>query len=400
MVDRDMSQKLYWYTEKGGDVMRKHFINNMRWLCVLWLIPYHAAVVFNDYPKVCDFYVLSAGGGVRAFGDLVIVSAAWMMPLLFAVAGTSACYALSKRTPAQFVKERVLRLLVPLLLCTVLLAPVQTYFAELSHNSLAVPGNYFEQLLRFFTTEELTYSGYRGGFTFANFWFIRYLFYMSLLALPAMIWYKRKGQGMQDWISKLSVPVVAALFILPAEALFFAGGNTGYNFLEYTSYFLLGFFVLSNEDIQEKLRKWRWPLAVAAVGLAVLNLCCKRIWFHDYGIVYSALYRLLRWVSILAIFGLSRQYLDRRCRVTDYLTDSSYSIYLVHQSCLVAIAYYVIQAYKFKLSQEAQYFLIVGLTIIASFVLYEIIRRIPGLRMMLGYKKKAKQTTSPPNQSI
>lgn len=82
-----------------------------------------------------------------------------------AVAGISSCYALRKRTPREYVKERVLRLLVPLLAGVALLVPIQTYVAEVFHNGYG--GGYLAQYVLFFT-KPTDLTGYHGGFTPAH----------------------------------------------------------------------------------------------------------------------------------------------------------------------------------------------------------------------------------------
>ncbi|WP_425517379.1 acyltransferase family protein [Paenibacillus solanacearum] len=52
-------------------------------------------------------------------------SSFWFMPLLFLLAGMSSFYALQRRTGAHFVKERFLRLLIPLVVGTLIIVPSQ-----------------------------------------------------------------------------------------------------------------------------------------------------------------------------------------------------------------------------------------------------------------------------------
>lgn len=359
--------------------MRKHYISNLRWITVLWLIPYHAACVFRP-SRYRDFFV-TAPGGKAIYEKLVFLSYPWFMPVLFVLAGVSAYYALDKRTPGQFARERVTKLLVPLAFCTALLSPVQIYFSELSHYLRAPSGSYLEFLKYFFSTD---FGGYVGGFSFTGFWYIRFLFYMSIICLPAMVWFKRRGAAVERFIASLPLPAILGLFIFPAEG--FLRSRSDYSFPEYICFFLLGFFVLSNEAVQEKIRRWAWPLAALAAALAVPNLYMRCVTRTDYGVTYWVLYRLLRWASVLALFGLAKAYLDRRNRLTDYLTATSYSVYLLHQTILVTIAYYVVNYFKTHsgVSLHAQYFMVVGLTALATFLAQAVIRRIPGLRRMLG----------------
>jgi fucose 4-O-acetylase-like acetyltransferase len=53
--------------------------------------------------------------GSRALSTFIILISPWYMPLLFVLAGVSARLALKKRTYSGFVKERLSKLLLPLI---------------------------------------------------------------------------------------------------------------------------------------------------------------------------------------------------------------------------------------------------------------------------------------------
>ena len=168
--------------------------------------------------------------------------------------------------------------------------------------------------------------------------------------------------------------------------------RSDYSFREYAAYFVLGFFVLSNEAIQEKLSKWCWALAAITAPLLAQNvyMCLK---FHNKGIGYWFGYRLLRWICLMTIFGIFKRYFDKRNKVTDYLTESSYGFYLLHQTILLLVVHFIVLE---KIGTRGRsvhelYFISVGITYAATFLGYEIIHRIPGLRMMLGTKVKKKE---------
>ena len=92
--------------------MRKHWIDNLRWVTVLLVLLYHVIYFYNNK---------GVFGGVGGFGDgpqyqdvLMYVLYPWFMPLLFLLAGVSARYALAGGAPAyQWLKSRTRKLLVP-----------------------------------------------------------------------------------------------------------------------------------------------------------------------------------------------------------------------------------------------------------------------------------------------
>lgn len=44
----------------------------------------------------------------------------------------------------------------------------------------------------------------------------------------------------------------------------------------------------------------------------------------------------------MALLVLGKRFFNKRTRFTDYFNQASYSIYLLHQSILVVLAYYVV----------------------------------------------------------
>jgi len=164
--------------------MRKHYIDNLRWMCVLLLFPYHVFMIYNTWGE--NFYV--KGPGVHPVMTFNVVTWPWFMPILFVIAGISTAYAMRRRSVGEYVKERVLKLLVPLAAGILLLIPAQTYFAERFHNGYT--GGYFAQYVLFFT-KPTDLTGYAGGFTPGHLWFILYLFVISLAAVPVILLNKK-----------------------------------------------------------------------------------------------------------------------------------------------------------------------------------------------------------------
>ena len=123
--------------------MRKYFIDNIRWLCILMLFPYHIFRIYNSFME--GFYV--EGPDVITTTGFIVATTPWFMPLLFVIAGLSSAYALKKKTSIEYAKERVYKLLIPFVAGILLVVPAQTYFAEVFHNSYT--GGYFYQYILF-----------------------------------------------------------------------------------------------------------------------------------------------------------------------------------------------------------------------------------------------------------
>lgn len=353
---------------------RKNYIDNLRWLSILLLFPFHTAMIYNDYGE--NWYIFFKA--VPAVSAFTIATYSWFMPLLFVLAGISASLALEKRTPGQFVKERFFKLFIPLVSGILLIIPAQTYFAERFHNGYT--GSYFQQYVLFFT-KKTDLTGYTGGFTPGHLWFILFLFVISLIALPIMILYRKSGNKVKA--EKIRIPILLPLFLityLMTGILDFGGKSVG----EYFTLFLLGFFFLSRDEVIARLEKSRWPLFVAAIILNALTVVFHFNKFMDQGFSADIYQRLVGWVSILAFLGMAKRYFNFRNNATAYLAKGSFPIYVFHQTCLVATAFYVV---KICPNPAVQIPLILVFTLLLTFGVYELFRRIPVTRFLFGIKK-------------
>lgn len=353
--------------------MRKYYIDNLRFLCVLLLFPFHTCMIYNTFGE--NFYV--RGPGIRVFNDFLLFTTPWFMPLLFVIAGISSSYALKKRTEKEYIKERLFKLFLPLLSGVLLYIPMQTYYAERFHNQYT--GSYLHQYL-LFLSKPTDMTGYTGGFTPGNLWFLLYLFIISLLLLLVLRLCRRFGYGTEGIRMKLIA--VLPLFLFPMilyPVLNFSGKSIG----EYFALFLLGFFILSKDELQCDLEQHRfWLTALALLLLALMYASYYSSWGSDlfYGIVSFP----AKWISCLALLGLGKHYLNYSNTITAYLSKASFPIYIFHQSWLVAAAYYVFQRTDHALLQVV---FILIISIILTFLNYELFRRIPLLRLMFGIKK-------------
>ena len=365
--------------------MRKYFIDNLRWLCVLLLIPYHTCMIYNSFGE--NFYI--RGPGVLVLNAFIMLVSPWFMPMLFALAGVSTAYALEKRTPGQYVAERATKLFIPFAAGLLLLIPVQTYFAERFHNGYT--GGYFAQYVLFFT-RPTDLSGYTGGFTPGHLWFILYLFVISLILLPFILWYRKGSRKLPT--SRMTVPMLLPMFILTSALSFvlnLGGKSVGY----FLGYFALGYFILSSDAIQVKLEKNRWPLLVSFAALTALKYVFGDVVAQVSGNLYGLFHDLVGWLGILTLMGLGKSYLDFGSRVTRYFAEGSFPIYIFHQTVLVAAAFYV---FRLTSAIPLQVTLIILLTFIVTVAIYELFKRIPVVRFLFGIKKPAvrKKTAAPP----
>lgn len=358
---------------------RLHFLDNLRWIAILLLFPLHAAFVFCA--GWYSYYVMSPYSSVAAQYFTVAIEP-WIMPLLFCIAGISTTFALRKRTPPAYLKERAVRLLIPFLAGVVLVCPVIAWFALKFHTGY--DGSYPGAVVHFFSTAfTLPYTnGQMGDFSVDHLWFILFLFLVSLAALgPILFW--RRFLGSRFTSITISLPVLILLFV-PAWLLNAAGPNVaGYSFLSYFLFFLIGYSLVSAEKVQVSLEEDRLILIAVWIALTIGVMWVGGIVLGHQELFWgsSPLFVLTGWTGALALLGTGRHLLNFSTAATTYLSAASYPVYIIHHAVLVAVAYYLIAV---PVAPVVQYTLIVLITLLVTFACYEIIRRIPVVRILFG----------------
>ena len=357
--------------------MRRHYIDNLRAAIVLLLVPFHTFMMYNNWGE--GFYVYSRPLG---FPSLMInMIWPWFMPALFVLAGMSTAFSMEKRTVGQFVRERFTRLFVPLVLGILCVIPMQTYYAERFHN--AYTGSYLSQYRLFFgKVADLT--GYTGGFTPGQLWFILYLFIISLAAVPVIL-LARKFRSPGKNPLPLPVVFVAGFVAMYVRPLLNIGGKS---LAEYLWYFLLGYLVLSNDDLPDRLARRRAVfgiLSLALFALLVTFLIREDTAFFTSGELFQA----YAWSTILFLTGWAKHRMNWSGPVARYLARSSFMFYVLHQSILVAVAFYL---FRLALPPAAEIPLIIIAGYGGTFAAYELWRRAVAMIRSPGKSGKTVHT--------
>ena len=347
---------------------RKHFIDNIRWMTLLLLFPFHTCIIYNNFGE---------GNYIRGSESLILSNFTsilwpWFMPLLFVIAGISSMYSLRKRTVKEYFLERIKKLFVPLFFGIIFICPFLTFYAEKFHNNFT--GTYFQQYILFFT-KETNLTGYNGGFTPAHLWFILYLLIISIIAIP---FFRSIPKKIDNVITKMNLFTLIFLFIIPFIGHFIldiGGRSVG----ELFCYFVLGYYVFSNEVIMEKCSKYCWLLGIISIVSLSIYL------FNNNIIIHSIIQRLYGICFISFLLGIGKIKLNCSNKITEYFSNISFGIYLFHLSWITIIAYYLMQYIS---NIYIQAVIITFSSIPFTILSVELLRRINITCFMFGLKKK------------
>jgi peptidoglycan/LPS O-acetylase OafA/YrhL len=338
---------------------RLYYLDWLRVLLLLGVFLYH---VIRPFDPLIDWHINNAEQSTLILTILLLVNP-WGIPLFFLVAGAASMFALRRRSNRQFISERMMRLLIPFIVGSILLTPFQKYLEALHKGSFQGTFlSYLPELLN-----EIIVSNWLTPLVFGrlglHLWFLAFLFVYSLLALPVFRWFNRgAGKSFVSWLGRLvEVRGGILLFVLPlalARILvqpFFAVEERGWlDFVYFLVFFILGYIIYSDDRFLGAVRRDRWLLFVGGLlGLVIffgLFAAYGEIAFEwgmrfvvPWSIMLIFAFVLMSWGWALDVLYLGMKYLNFTNRWLEYGNETILPFYLLHQPVIIVIAFFVVQ---------------------------------------------------------
>lgn len=186
-------------------------------------------------------------------------------------------------------------------------------------------GNLFRHYIVFFTHfTDLT--GADGGLSVEQFWFILYLFLISLIAV-GIILFQRKRIPSKD----IDIPLVL-IFLwgcpLPLFSELLSIG--GKSLIEFTYVFLIGYYVFSNDAVMNKVEKWKWIFL--CIGLTATGCYVYMFIYSDtqHALLPMIAKHVSEWFMINSLLGIGKRYFNFSGKGATYLAKRSYTFYMFH----------------------------------------------------------------------
>lgn len=352
--------------------MRKHYLDNIRWITVFIVVIYHVLYMFNGQGV---FGGLGPMSKVQYQDGFLYMVYPWFMALLFLVAGISARHSLEKRSASEFLAQRNLTLLIPSTLGLLVFHFLTGLFMMTTSGMVAT------------TPKALIYPIAALAGT-GPLWFSQVLWLLSVILLGILRFGgAKKLLALGEKISfigilLLVVPVWGASQILNAPMI------TVYRFGIYGLVFLLGYFVFSHQSVIDRIKVHRFWLVPMAL---VLGLAYSLVHFGqpyaDLTVLQSFFTNGFAWLAILAILAGGSAWLNFSNPWTKKFSSLSQGIYILHYLPIAVVGWLLKE--KTNLAAIWVYAGTLVAVIILPPLLYEIIRRIPILKtLVLGIRGK------------
>ena len=369
---------------------RRHDIDWLRVLAILAVFIFHSSRFF-------DQGAWHVKNGTTYFSVEVWITflGMWMMPFIFVVSGASTFYALGTRGAGKFVRDRTLRLLVPLIIGIFSHIILQVYLERLTHGEFY--GSFWQFIPHYF--DGLYAFGGNFAWMGLHLWYLEVLFIFSLLTLPLFVWLKRNGvrllQGIGAFLARppviylLALPIMACTVLLDPEIPAGVRDFGGWSLIPYLLFYTYGFLLVSHEDIEAGVRS-RWPISLAT-GIAssialflVWGLMGDPAFGSPRWALVQALLGLSAWCWILAFWALGTKRLTFSNPFLRYANEAVLPFYILHQTVLLSVGYFVV---RWPVPDLAKWALIAPTSFAIIMVLYEfLVRRINLLRFLFGMR--------------
>jgi hypothetical protein len=327
------------------------------------------------------------------------------MPLLFFISGTVSYYMMQRRSTLSFIGLRFRRLFIPLLVGMFIIVPPQIYMERLAHGYKGSFLDWYPSVFDFVPYPK------GGSFSWHHLWFIAYLFIYDLIFAPLFAWmaspksdlFKQKlavlAQG--KWIYLLMLPSIiwftfTSWNLLETNDLI----HDGSYFIYWLFFVLAGFICIVQPALMDSLeRNRRFALTIGFLSLVMWEVMrWNKIepqhenWpFHHilFSYAFTALRPIIAWGWVLALVGYGKHYLNRKHVVLNYLNQAVYPFYILHQTVIVLVVYYIVQVQNESILSK--YIYTVGITFFVTVLIYHLLVRPYALtRFLFGMKPKDK----------
>lgn len=384
---------------------RRHDIDALRVLAFGLLILYHAAMLYVAPVSDWGFHLKSTHLAEWLQYPMLFLSR-WRMELLFLISGLAVHFLRGKTGLPGLAWKRTVRLQLPLVFGMLVVIPIQPYVQGLAEHGI-------EQGFLAFLPHYWTH-GYRDyGLTWNHLWYLPYLwlYTMGLLALLPVF---ESAPGKRFCASMRQLRGTP-LLLLPALPLFVIGFVLRHRFPEthalvgdwyahalYATCFLYGYLLGTDTGLWSelaRLRRLSLPLALSCFALYLFldkfgpDLLGGRPPTLAQAMIAKATIDGLRylycWTAIAAVLGWGHVLLNRPFRWLPYAREAVYPWYVLHQSLLLLVAWWVM---RMHLGPVLEPLLVVLGTIGGCALLHEyVIRRTRWLRPLFGLDARLPQ---------
>jgi len=381
-----------------GKPGRRLDIDWLRVLGMLTVFVFHCARFFDEYGWHAKSGKVSYG--MTVFVDVV---SQWMMPLFFVLSGISSYYALSYISGKKYLVARIKRLVVPLVFGSFTHVALQVYIERRTQGGFE--GSFFAFYPHYFDG----FYVFGGNFAWMglHLWYLEMLFLFSLITLPLFLWARkeRAKNGIERIARLLERPGAIFLIAVPLGIVELLGNLApesvgvrpfgGWALFPHLVFFLSGYLLASYPEFRSTMERQRFVALMLGVIATVTGfILLEFAGYSSYGHFFSFLRAFNSWFWLIAIFGFGGKYLNFNNRFLKYAGEAVLPFYILHQSVIIVIGYFIID---WTGAVMLQYAFLTATSFVTIAVIYELcVRRFNAMRFLFGLKPRKRTSADVP----
>jgi hypothetical protein len=385
--------------EKTSTNTRRHDVDSLRNLALLLLILYHLGMY---YVADWSWHIKSDHQSVW-LQNIMVMSNLWRMCLLFFISGITLALIDNKYTSGSLFYLRFKRLFVPLVFGMAVIVPPQLYYELVASGQYS--GGYASFFIEYMKWDSDVapekQSPILGLWTWNHLWYLIYLFVYTMVFLLLRPLVRRcVKSNLFNAMHPLLLAFLFAFTLLNLWVFIRPNFPTTHGLLDdwwsHAKYLLVMFagFALANRmDIWNRvIQKRRVFILSALLTYSLIALdrngafpfmaeaFREHLWVQ---FAYGAVVTANVWSWILGLTGYAGKYLNKSSTLLRYANQAVLPWYILHQSLIIVFAANIA---ALNLPEWIEALSILSLTIISSFLAFEVIRRIHILRFLFGLK--------------
>ncbi len=389
--------------------MRYHYMDNLRALAMILGVFFHSAMAYM--PIFQSTYVLADPRSSKVLEFFALLSHLFRMPVFMLVAGFFAHYLYRKYGLKEFIKNRCLRILLPLVIFLPVIIAMVIAVIVLAASTMENKPTMLLFLMQGFAPGG---EGPQAQFSTFHLWF---LFNLLLFYILAIIWLRFSPWSFTEWAKRASASrshvallaiaplVIASSFyaqtlppVQPADKLY----PQWWSFTYFGVFFLIGWIYFTKQSLFDGLKAHVLAMLVLGLGLFAIvftqypqSLPLESLFNPEMmraAPPKQAILALLQaWVSVLFCIALvlaARVFLSTENRFMRYISDASYWMYIIHVPIVMLLTLYLNGV---ALNAWLKFVIVSLGTLLLCIITYQIFVRFTPIGWMLNGRHKLKR---------
>ncbi len=347
---------------------RFYYLDNLKIFLTCLVIAHHASQAYGPTGGAWAYH--NSNGTLRWLGHFMAVNAAYFMGLFFMISGFFVPPSYQGKKIGVFIKKKLNRLMLPVLVILVLVVPIYFYFAAMLYEPNAI--GFLEYYINIYWRTGLI--SYEHG------WFMVHLFFYGMIYALVMKLIENKDikapTGFRAYylcIMALLIGVISHYVRLafPIDRWIILLGFIGMELAhvpQYIIFFIFGIFAYKYNYMEEipKRKGFIFGIVGIIMALVVYSSYFSIIWpftykIWDYWAFYESFMAVFISIGLVVVF---REFCNWTNGFYNILAESAFGAYVIHNLFVVILQ---VKFDAFLFSPWVKFISVSGLSIIFSF---------------------------------